>query len=320
MKTLVSLTLLSLSLSSFAQNKNFAELGIKWSKNQISVCWGKYGDERLMGLGKLDDVPSDPSVYLEYSHAEKVALQNLVTKEFTKIKTGLEFVGWKKCTKTINPDVVFIKVNDVHTPYIGQATLGESGIRVSETFSGKLETHYVKSKSKVRNSLVINIRKIGTRSLSYDQHLSLVFLHELGHTAGLRHEFIDPETTSTLSENLEDPNCLINDIYFREPLYVSTRKFGVYDTNSVMNFCYLYFLEKIGLDYSIPTGPATEMQPSLIDPAVITKTQSMSKKNYNIRIGLSSGDQNALKCMYQYDAKTFLEKCHSNYDPKPKLR
>lgn len=319
MKHIFSLTLLSLSLTSFAQNKNYAEPNVKWTKKQVSVCWGKYQD-RFLGMQKFDSLPSNPGVYLEYTAAEKLTLKALVNKEFTKEKTGLEFVGWTECSATLDPDVTFFKINDPFARYAGKATIGESGFSVSEVFQGKLRSTYQKKKASVRNYHVINTDGIGYPALPYAPDLRLVFLHEIGHTSGLRHEHIDPQAKSSLFFPASDQNCVKTGISSSEIPGDSTRQFGVYDSNSVMNYCYIFLLEKIGLEYSTLTPAAPGIQLNLVDPAVISSSQSMGKKNYKIRIGLSSGDQHALKCMYQFDAKTVLAKCHNKFDPKAKTK
>ena len=319
MKNIFTLSLLALSLSSFAQNKNYAEPNVKWSKTQVSVCWGKYQD-RLNGMQKFDTLPSNPGVYLEYTAAEKATLMAMVNKEFTKAKTGLEFIGWKECSETKNPDVTFFKINDPLVGYAGRATIGESGFSVSEVFQGKLKSTYKKMKATVRNFLILNTDAIGYPALPYEPDLRLVFLHEIGHTAGLRHEHIDPQAKKSLFFPQSDKNCVTAGINSSELPSSSTVQFGVYDANSVMNYCYIFLLEKIGLDYSVVSPAAPGIQVNLVDPAVVTTTQSMGKKNYKMRIGLSSCDQHALKCMYQFDAKTFLNKCHSKFDPKVKTK
>jgi hypothetical protein len=317
MKNIFTFSLLALSLSSFAQNKNYAEPNVKWSKTQVSVCWGKYQD-RLNGMQKFDSLPFDSRVYLEYSASEKANLMAMVNKEFTKTKTGLEFIGWKDCSETKNPDVTFFKINDPRVRYAGRATIGESGLNVSESFQGRVRSTYQKKKASVRNFLILNTDSIGYPALPYEQDLKLVFLHEIGHTAGLRHEHIDMQAKASLFLPQKDKNCVTAGINSSELPIASTMQLGVYDANSVMNYCYIFLLEKIGLEYSVLAPAAPGIQVNLVDPAVVTTTQTMGKKNYRMRIGLSSGDQHALKCMYQFDAKTFLAKCHGSFDPKPK--
>ena len=82
MKKLFSLSLLTISLCTFAQTKNYAETDVKWSKTQVTVCWGSYAD-RFLGMAKFDMLPSNPSVYLEYSLSEKIILRNIVKKRIT---------------------------------------------------------------------------------------------------------------------------------------------------------------------------------------------------------------------------------------------
>jgi hypothetical protein len=316
MRTLMFFSALLVSLPLLAQNKGHTEPNVKWNKRSITTCWGKFSDYQKY-KSKFSGLPSDASDFIEYTAHEKKVLKALVSSEFSIATTGIEYVGWQDCARTSAPDVFLFKINTSSVWYAGRATIGQTGKSVEETFFSDSSIKFLKSPADTLNYLVINAYSIGYPNLPYAQDLKLVFLHELGHTSGLRHEHIDARAKGEwqgILRHPQDQNCATTGVSSTERASSTTRKFSVYDPNSIMNYCYIFLVEGLGL--SIPSLLFTPwIKVDLWDPSIISKTGLNFQPSYKIRIGLSQGDKHSLKCLYQYDERTFKERCHANYNP-----
>jgi len=157
----------------------------------------------------------------------------------------------------------------------------------------------VPSKLKTFVHLTTNVDPI---KLSADERLSFIALHEFGHLAGLRHEQIRKEikqdwicSMTGYEENFEEP-------------FESTRFTRVFDSFSIMSYCYLNFLSK----YTGTSFKETEYKPlPMQDDRVISRDGDGKIK---LKIGLSSLDQHALRCMYVYTAETKRAICNDSYE------
>lgn len=271
--------------------------------------------------------------FLGLETKSKEAIKSLIQKEYNSQRIGVEFTGWKDCGDEAKADVIIFTTHDSpheslndfimgELPY-GQATIGEAG-----DYNSKREVFF-----KPANHLkpFVFIRMVDASEgfkISPLKALKLTALHEFGHLLGLRHEHARDEAKN-------DPNCSTTETYktkYSESLDKSTAFYGVYDPNSIMNYCHLRMLKKkVGLKFTVknnfsitdffnvtPFYPAKAV--NFVDPMLVSKSEfkmlGETFTDYSIKIGISKGDLHSLRCMYHfYDQSVEQQTCRASFNP-----
>ncbi len=295
-------------------NYGVGEPLVSWTKRSVRVCW-------------LSGGAFDPAFAKnDFSPKLKEAVQNIVQKEYTLDRTGIEFTGWQECTELKEDEFDLVILQDDYAAPTnkivdgfrksnteGYAVLGE-GSKLETITKTKLGKNMKKYKITKKGFFKRNqehpmmylsynkaFDKINGNFLSVDE-LQFTALHELGHVAGLRHEHARPEAK-------QDPNCSLFGEFKNEETYHDTTKiYGPYDSNSIMNYCWGYTLLGLGSLYeNLPnmTDMSLVSNTSLVKIETKTDTKTGDKKlvktsinGYKIRLGLSQQDVRALKAMY----------------------
>ncbi len=292
---------------------------VSWNKRSIRVCW------RNSAL--LDPIFEKN----DFNDLKKQAVQEIIQKEYTIERVGIEFIGWQNCNelKTGSYDFEIIqdnfsaKPNPVVQPYRdraveGMAFIGEGGgcyrLTENDPFSDEPKVtvgyYYRNAKEEKKVYLMfVDLNDIFENSFTSLKRLQSTALHEFGHVAGLRHEHIRPEA-------MDDPNCryMGKDFVVEEKPYDTTRYIGEYDPNSIMNYCWLATLEAVGLKTSeLPNMTDPSLYEKVSRMEVTKKTVLVGKKpnqkkkvvtvkkpvsEYELRVGLSQRDVTALQEMY----------------------
>jgi hypothetical protein len=317
--TLMLAMILSLIAPKSAQacsldNYGVGEPLVTWTKRSVRVCWLS---------GAVFDAAFAKN---DFSPKLKKAVQDIVQKEYTLDRTGIEFTGWQECTDlkegefdlAIFQDDYAAPTNKIVEGFRksnteGYAVLGEGSKleTITKTKIGKnLKKYKITKKGFFKRKQELPMMylsynkafdKINGNFLSVDE-LQFTALHELGHVAGLRHEHARPEAK-------EDPNCSLFGEFKNEETYHDTTKiFGPYDANSIMNYCWGYTLLGLGSLYENLPNMTDETLVSSVDLVKMdTKTDEKTGekktvktpiKGYKIRLGLSQQDVKALKAMY----------------------
>ncbi len=312
MKKILSALILPLgSMPLMAGILNLVEPNVSWSNPEVRVCFANYSQLKDTSFSTYQYKVTENS-FSFFSDEQKLVIKNIVTKEYTPERTGIHFVGWNDCQSDPQSDVYIFNLEDKDQYFTGTASLGESGLLTFVDAKGPRKLNIMqRRKTSKKNYIAFNTAFITTNTLSFNEKLEMVSLHEFGHVAGLRHEHADKNITT--NKRFNDLNCIAVQFEYGEKSFDSTTKSSVYDANSIMNYCYMYLLEQIGLNYTQEVGPEKY---DLLDSSVITKESTSSGINHKIRIGLSQGDLHALGCLYQYDKKTKKAICKETYDPK----
>lgn len=307
MKNLLALILGCSQLSLYAAALSPFEPLTAWEKKQVRVCWGDQTHQSATVLVR------EKHDFLEFSANHKKWIKDIITREFTK-EIGLEFIGWENCGSAVESfDVVMFRTEpptpDVEGAYSergGQATIGQRG-QQSTSYSattGLTTVSLTRSNFPNLNVVVLNTKTQG-KAMDSENYIKMLALHEFGHTAGLRHQHI------RIANVKEDENCKrVPDLKIHEePVLSSTRFAGPYDHNSIMNYCWINVLtSRTGLNFKAKN---LNHRVKLTDPSLYTvKPVNAKKQEYTIRVGLSTQDREALKCMYVYDSDTQKEKCN----------
>ena len=295
-------------------NYGVGEPLVSWTKRSVRVCW-------------LSGAAIDPAFAKnDFSPKLKNAVQEIVQQEYTLNRTGIEFTGWNECTDLNDDEFDLVIFQDDYaaptnkfvddfrkTNTEGYAVLGEGSKleTITKTKIGKNMKKYTITKQgffKRKKQLPMvylsynkAFDKINGNFLSVDE-LQFTALHELGHVAGLRHEHARPEAK-------QDPNCsLFGEFKNEETYHDSTKIYGPYDANSIMNYCWGNTLLGFGslyeklpnmTDTSLVTPTELVKAVSKTDSATGEKTLVKTKINgYKIRLGLSQQDVRALQAMY----------------------
>ena len=284
---------------------SLANYEARWSKRALSVCFSNgTSSERI-------ELPGYPGVSLgdivEFSEEEKQTILSVLKENFSLADVGITFTGFKDCNLTPKADVHVLKFlsQDPKTP-AGWAS-GTGNPRVSSTchspengctndtseYQSDREQHYVG----------LNFPPAPGRRTSNEARLQLLTLHEFGHIAGLYHEHVRPERDS-------DRNCRDRGGQeFGPPWELRPEVvFGPYDSNSVMNYCYLRMVNWVhGVE--IFTTRGEELPILLTDPSIYSQHQEGNRLRTVITPKLSSGDRETLRCLYVYEGNVFKDRC-----------
>jgi hypothetical protein len=322
--------------TSFAGQESIGEPHTVWKKRSISVCWGKYqnisesvASESMNSIGLIK---MEVMKYLSHFDSKlKIAVKQIVQKEYNDDRIGITFTGWKECDDSANADVIIFAIKDTalgklnnfltsDLPY-GQATIGEAGKSSAKAGYYKPRTHL---------KPFVFIRQVDISEgfvISPLDALRLTTLHEFGHLLGLRHEHARDEA-------VKDVNCHVTGTSVASPVGEdvdpSTKFYGVYDPNSIMNYCHIRMLKKkVGLKFqtvqdrtlvNLLLGPwlYTDKEVNFIDSQLVRKSPSMINgiTDYSVKVGLSQGDVHTLRCMYNFYAEEDAAKiCRPSFDP-----
>lgn len=287
---------------------------VKWSKPEVSVCWGQ---------PLIDGETFTPS--------EKLAVRLIVMQEFTAERTGIHFTGFEDCLRTPDALVWISTGNSDPNPkrvyqsgVVGRSEIGEGGLVIDE----KSDEGYITKKKRgpYRMYLYAN-RERYIPGTNYLYGLKTTALHEFGHLAGLRHEHfrIEAQKDYNCSDRKEyDPNFSV-----AEPIYKSTEVATDYDPNSIMNYCWIdqlnangpkiFLVRDLKAFHDSGHGPIEEpgiklptgFMPTLIDTTLYTKKSDYIPgiDMYDVKLGLSAGDLKAVQCMYKQDKIADLSTC-----------
>lgn len=274
-KTSYLLVLISLPLFISAGIKSIGEPLFKWSKHEVIVCWV---DDKEIPLNTL----SPKQVEMTQLHAKpwislktklKESVEKIIKTEYTAKKTGIHFVGWKSCEETKDFDLVII-VSSSSSPLAGRALIGQG------TSSDEIVASVKISDIDKRKSFVYLNSKNTFPAITEEQNLQINALHEFGHVAGLRHEHARDEAK-------KDPLCKRH--ILTETTYQNSQIYGEYDPTSIMGYCFIDMLSLKGL-----TVKDNTIFNDLEDDKLIDREDGI----INFKIGLSSGDQKTLQCLY----------------------
>lgn len=280
MKILIPLLLTS---AAFAAPFSAIEPQTVWKKKAVKVCFGTDADlGRTPYSGKYAEI-------LPYTSEQKALLKSVVTREFTPQTTGIHFVGWEDCSVTLNPDTIIFREEGSTG---GSATMG---------FHGALDENGYRSVPTNLKTFVHLTTNVDPIKLTADERLSFIALHEFGHLAGLRHEQIRKEIK-------DDWICAMTGYEedFEEP-FDSTRFTSIFDSYSIMSYCYLNFLSK----YAGTSFKESDFKPLPMKDDKIISREPDGK--IRLTIGLSSLDQHALRCLYVYTPEAKKAICHENH-------
>ena len=300
--------LLLFAYINFAQAtpRSSAEYLSRWKKLEINVCWLdnrpiQKQDFTNRRLGEVDPLMESRTTF---NSIYKAKVQEIVSAEYTKERTGIHFIGWKSCQEMEQYDLVIITA-DTYAPEIfeddfffnyllGQAVIGRIDNWLTSSNMPEDKKSYV----------YLNLDTQGLAPLVsvFDGVLSTA-LHEFGHVAGLRHEQIRLEAQV-------DPIC--TKFSLGEKPNKDTRFFSVYDPTSIMNYCFLNMTgQRTGMIFTSDSQIYDELDDSIVASTKVAD----GKTQYKVRWGLSRGDVHGLRCMYVYKEEEFKEKCNKDFQP-----
>jgi hypothetical protein len=267
-----------------------------WDKSQVKVCWGtEHHQNQTFAFNEKEE-------FINYTAEQKAWIKGIVTREFTVASVGIEFVGWQNCPDKADAQIVLLRAEppipeDSATVFAekgGRATIGMKGSQSNsfDASTNTARTTYESNTLPYLNYMILNTRGSNEKRMDQENYIKTIALHEFGHSAGLRHEHI------RIADSKKDPNCKkmtaikLNE----EPAFESTRFAGPYDHNSIMNYCFINLLiSNTGLTIKTKN---IEKDIKLTDPTLFTSRVDGKKTIYNVKVGLSAGDKQALKCMY----------------------
>jgi hypothetical protein len=306
-------------MASLAGTLSVGEPFLKWNKKEVKVCWQ---DLDPIPLERFDELHIKKMELFKKTLAtieasSKQIIQEVITSEYTEVRTGIHFSGWKSCKDSANYDVVLF-MGKQNASVGGYASLGSGHIDSHANYSllekGKLAFVY------------LDVDPGEGSRLNLNEHLRMGALHEFGHLAGLRHEHLRKEAQG-------DILCDVAYIDLIETADLKTRNFSSYDPNSIMNYCYMESLRlEIGSQfYTYPVNPIlgpelknfyVMWEKSRLAKAFVDKTLLEEKPfkesgltEHHIKIGLSQKDVHGLKCLYLFDKGEFDGKCKADFNP-----
>jgi hypothetical protein len=300
-------------------NPGVVEPLVSWTKSSIHVCW-------------RDGADTDPTyIQNDFKSHQKLAVQAIIQQEYTIDRVGIEFVGWENCKDLpqggydfeIIQDKILSDTNPMVKPFRdasveGMAFMGEGGgcYRMTrfDPFRGAEEVtvgYYKRNATTNKKVYLLLVDWGGEGNSDYTpvQRLQNTALHEFGHVAGMRHEHIRPEAS-------EDANCKHMGVNFHvtEKPYDTTKMLGMYDPNSIMNYCWLATMEANSLVMTeLPNMSDHSLYEKVNRVEISKKTVYVGKKpnqkkkmitvktpvtEYRFRVGLSQSDVAALQDLY----------------------
>ena len=289
---------------------------VAWDKSEVRVCFGNKSHKNKSW------VADDSYDFIEYTPEQKNWIRTIITKEYNNSEIGLSFVDWNDCSSDASEsDVIIFRIEPLipegEGPVnvkAGMATLGEKGgVAYEVDERNRSIVNYDKTTIPNLNVVILSTTGAKDKKMSAKDYISLLALHEFGHTAGLRHQHIIHQSA------LKDPNCrgfesmLVNDKIYSSTLFTSD-----YDYNSVMNYCYINTLSSIsGNHFKAKKIDGTDGI-KLTDQSLYTKSEARNifgniiknKMQYDVRIGLSESDKHSLRCLYKNAEESLLQSCN----------
>lgn len=287
------------------------EPAIKWTKSQVTVCWGSSEHFRESTLSEEQErkqrmYKASEEDFLPFTNHQKQLIRNLITNEYTPVKTGIHYVGWEDCSSTLEKSDVILFRTERHDFPEGSASLanGIAEAQNNASYPVWIAKNYSTNK---RFVMLKTYRDPVLSKVSDDESLSITAVHEFGHLSALRHEHADHEYSQ------KDPNCKRAGFWSRDALSSSSKKMSTYDPNSIMSSCFmlLQVRKETGLNFKAKDQYSKLY---LTDPSLFKVEEENRKKLYTVKIGLSKKDVHALRCLYMFDSKKQTEICHKYYD------
>lgn len=266
MSKMVLITLSGLLLSP-SLKAGIVEPFVKWENRSVVVCFASRNELPQVALNRdvsATDVGGkilDTNI-IEWGDKQMSAVREIITQEYKSARTGIEFIGFKKCLPYVPADA-FIFAGD-YGPW-GRSAMGRDGVFVmkDKKLPMNLNTSWEMRVDETSKHPFIFLRipdkeSKGILQVSKEEALQLNAVHEFGHLAGLSHEHI--------RANISSPDCVSGHVQLQLRV-ASTLDVGDYDPQSIMNYCYT---------------------------KNILEVHGLHKK----KIGLSPGDIQALKSLY----------------------
>ena len=311
-KALLTNFLLMISIPVLAETFSAGEPTVKWNKKSIKVCWQNNDPINMADFAptQQEELQSLLITQEAIDSVLKQKIQKKVTTEYTKTRTGIHFVGWKSCLETPDYDLALVTGNAAHAPIPSQVPGGKAPIGRCQ----KVEDYSVMGPQH-KSYLYLNAFQSDTNFMVNREGLVLrTTLHEFGHVAGLRHEHIQKDA-------IFDKSCF----FIRESGHAKTAYFSAYDPSSIMNYCFLNFIEgRAGNHFFVqkkPNQAQIDANPNLTileledvkqykDKSIFTITPGIKGMlEYKVRIGLSQGDVHGLRCLYVYNKADYKRLC-----------
>ncbi len=211
-----------------------------WQKLAVKVCFADQSDDfstlNYFHDGSLNDIRED--IFGPWQEEQKLFVKELIQSEYTKENTLVHFVGWQDCPSHIESSdidvILYTSKTNLNNYFMefGRASLGNNS-QFDKSVKSKKAFLYI------GHPLAF---KADFEKMNYKGDLNLYWsytlVHEFGHLAGLLHE-------QDQKEVLLDKNCPEGTAQsiarvtrnFEKQTY--KYKYGEYDQNSIMNYCFL---------------------------------------------------------------------------------
>lgn len=238
--------LLSLFLVGFCASNAFAfglmDRSKKWDKPILTVCWVDEAEKQLTAdvswnsikIKLVDELITFPSVETTQ------AVEKAVTDSFQN--AGIQFSGWKKCSETVNADVLLIYSDEMplFSAAIGKPDAGQTktGIRISGLgYSDTLSDRIKETRQYVVENRVEKLKQYAQNNFLY------LSVHEFGHVAGLEHEHLRTDgmhefykSDLSFKQMGSTDHEILLDYSIRQGYLKDMEKIGSYDPFSLMNY------------------------------------------------------------------------------------
>jgi hypothetical protein len=258
----------------------------KWKKSKINVCWiipgVKYKTHSgLRSYSQRDQ--GDARNFVNFNQY-KAVIETIVRQEYTLEKTGVEFVGWKNCPSTVSEKIydaiLFISANlNEYENFGGGSSVGDIRTISNEYYS--------------QVTFAISVGKRWNRNINLKwDHVKRNALHEFGHLAGLVHE----DYANERLHMLRDGDTIVNG----------------YNPFSVMSYNFRDVINNYGLNFEVKSlEKSRDFFINYIRHAPPSFNLS-SSGHIRIENILSTGDIEALRCLYIYKRLEFQQRCKLN--------
>lgn len=329
MKLLLATAILSLTAASARTDPSLGEPGAVWKSKNISVCWGKPDDTDRTTMPQTSKNMIKHSSFGVLGEKDRKLVQDTINREYNTAATGMEFTGWRDCTVDDTADVIIFS-SDLSKGVL--RSMDDLFLMMAEAgaYDGIASIGIEGAQSGLKQ--FVHIKRLAAEELkvSQDESLQIVALHEFGHLAGLRHEH------ARFADAHSDANCAAQGIQLHEARGKTAKAFGVYDPNSIMNYCHIFtMLYRTGLNFYVDVTEDLRVEssgffltPNLLPILQVTDTNMAdstlfsSQKSeteyllYQAKIGLSKGDRHTLQCLYRADAYDPMgTKCNEEFKP-----